>query len=154
MDSNGEPLVAKVRASSFFLSFNSIHSKVWPADNCFFPDYTNPVTQKWWEERIAEFQTLLPWDGLWIDMNEPANFVDGSATVAKKMAQNIITFATFEKNGSKYYYIGFFSGLRQQQPQLPTLQASHFWRHPGRENNMYGQQTGCQNYQKVANCSH
>ena len=91
MDSNGEPLVAKVRASSFFLSFNSIHSKVWPADNCFFPDYTNPVTQKWWEERIAEFQTLLPWDGLWIDMNEPANFVDGSATVAK--------------NDSKYYHI-------------------------------------------------
>ena len=53
------------------------------------------MTQQWWEERIAEFQALLPWDGLWIDMNEPANFVDGSATVEKK-AQNIITFKCFQ----------------------------------------------------------
>ena len=48
------------------------------------------MTQQWWEERIAEFQALLPWDGLWIDMNEPANFVDGSATVKewlKKISQ-------------------------------------------------------------------
>ena len=41
------------------------------------------MAQQWWEARIAEFQALLPWDGLWIDMNEPANFVDGSATVKK-----------------------------------------------------------------------
>ena len=46
------------------------------------------MAQQWWEARIAEFQALLPWDGLWIDMNEPANFVDGSATV---------------KNGSRYH---------------------------------------------------
>ena len=48
------------------------------------------MTQQWWEARIAEFQALLPWDGLWIDMNEPANFVDGSATVKewlKKISQ-------------------------------------------------------------------
>ena len=46
MDSDGEPLVAKVEMSRH--RFRIMHPKVWPADNCYFPDYTNPVTQAWW----------------------------------------------------------------------------------------------------------
>ena len=48
------------------------------------------MTQAWWEERIAEFQALLPWDGLWIDMNEPANFVDGSAKVQTSISMCVL----------------------------------------------------------------
>ena len=61
---SGEPVVAKV----------------WPADYCYFPDYSHPTAQQWWAERIGEFYQQLSWDGLWIDMNEPANFVTGSVT--------------------------------------------------------------------------
>ena len=43
----------------------------------YFPDYTAPRTQLWWIEQIQEFHERLQWDGLWIDMNEPSNFVAG-----------------------------------------------------------------------------
>ena len=43
----------------------------------YFPDYTAARTQLWWIEQIQEFHERLQWDGLWIDMNEPSNFVAG-----------------------------------------------------------------------------
>jgi len=123
MDSNGEPLVAKV----------------WPADNCFFPDYTNPVTQQWWEERIAEFQALLPWDGLWIDMNEPANFVDGSATGCANNSLNYPPFKphTFggalaekticmdsKQHWSSHYDLHSMFGWSETEPTLRGVQTT------------------------------
>ncbi|EDV25106.1 uncharacterized protein TRIADDRAFT_10696, partial [Trichoplax adhaerens] len=54
--------------------------KVWPRGNASFPDYTNPITHKWWEDLIIDFHKVIEYDGLWIDMNEPANFVAGSQT--------------------------------------------------------------------------
>ncbi|XP_023324355.1 sucrase-isomaltase, intestinal [Eurytemora carolleeae] len=61
-NSSGDPLVGKV----------------WPADNCHFPDFSNPTTQEWWISQLAVFHELVSYDGIWIDMNEPANFVAGS----------------------------------------------------------------------------
>ena len=52
-----------------------------------FPDYFNPSTSEWWAQEIELFyngtfngtvgQKGLHFDGLWIDMNEPASFVAG-----------------------------------------------------------------------------
>ena len=33
--------------------------------------------QEWWSILVSEFHSLLEYDALWIDMNEPANFVTG-----------------------------------------------------------------------------
>ena len=38
-------------------------------------DYTSPGARDWWREQIVRFHEVLPWDGLWIDMNEPASQV-------------------------------------------------------------------------------
>uniref|UniRef100_A0A8C4X285 Si:ch73-12o23.1 n=1 Tax=Eptatretus burgeri TaxID=7764 RepID=A0A8C4X285_EPTBU len=51
--------------------------KVWPGLTA-FPDFSTSVTQEWWFECLRDFHSKVPFDGLWIDMNEPSNFVDGS----------------------------------------------------------------------------
>ncbi|XP_067898281.1 maltase-glucoamylase [Heterodontus francisci] len=50
-----------------------------------FPDFFRNVTAEWWHTAIKEYYTnpvnsdkSLKFDGLWIDMNEPASFVHGS----------------------------------------------------------------------------
>ncbi|XP_078676770.1 lysosomal alpha-glucosidase-like isoform X1 [Branchiostoma floridae x Branchiostoma belcheri] len=52
--------------------------KVWPPGASVFPDYTSPYCHDYWITLCKEFFSVLPYDGLWIDMNEPANFGTGS----------------------------------------------------------------------------
>jgi len=54
-----------------------VTGRVWPADPVYFPDYSKASTREWWRLLVKEFHDLLEFDGLWIDMNEPANFVTG-----------------------------------------------------------------------------
>nr|XP_058944408.1 maltase-glucoamylase-like [Pocillopora verrucosa] len=42
-----------------------------------FPDYFHPNISKYWKDLIKDFHKIIEFDGLWIDMNEPANFVAG-----------------------------------------------------------------------------
>ncbi|XP_032312563.1 lysosomal alpha-glucosidase [Camelus ferus] len=51
--------------------------KVWPGLTA-FPDFTNPEALGWWQDMVGEFHAQVPFDGMWIDMNEPSNFVRGS----------------------------------------------------------------------------
>ncbi|XP_053711652.1 lysosomal alpha-glucosidase [Synchiropus splendidus] len=50
---------------------------VWPGLTA-YPDFSNNDTHEWWFENIRRFHEKVPFDGLWIDMNEPSNFADGS----------------------------------------------------------------------------
>ncbi|KAL4237199.1 hypothetical protein ACF0H5_005579 [Mactra antiquata] len=47
---------------------------VWPKQKTAFPDFFNERTKEWWIDNIRRFHAELNFDGLWIDMNEPANF--------------------------------------------------------------------------------
>uniref|UniRef100_A0A8C0Y2K0 Lysosomal alpha-glucosidase n=9 Tax=Castor canadensis TaxID=51338 RepID=A0A8C0Y2K0_CASCN len=51
--------------------------KVWPGSTA-FPDFTNPEALDWWQDMVTEFHAQVPFDGMWIDMNEPSNFLWGS----------------------------------------------------------------------------
>ncbi|NXN79710.1 LYAG glucosidase, partial [Bombycilla garrulus] len=51
--------------------------KVWPGPTA-FPDFTNPKTHEWWHDMVKDFHEQVPFDGMWLDMNEPSNFVEGS----------------------------------------------------------------------------
>ena len=66
---------------------------MWPDDDTFFPDWTSPVTQQWWVDQITAFHDQLQFDGLWIDMNEPANFVAGSV---QGCANNSLNFPPYK----------------------------------------------------------
>ncbi|BFZ03803.1 hypothetical protein BsWGS_06842 [Bradybaena similaris] len=52
--------------------------QVWPGKTA-FPDFFHPQAVDYWYKQAKSFHDQLPFDGLWIDMNEPSNFVDGSA---------------------------------------------------------------------------
>ncbi|XP_072508617.1 uncharacterized protein [Notamacropus eugenii] len=56
-----------------------IIGEVWPGKTV-FPDYTNPKCAQWWAEEFRLFYEEIKFDGIWIDMNEPSNFDDGSST--------------------------------------------------------------------------
>uniref|UniRef100_A0A4W6E6N8 alpha-glucosidase n=1 Tax=Lates calcarifer TaxID=8187 RepID=A0A4W6E6N8_LATCA len=44
-----------------------------------FPDFFRNTTAMWWHREIQDFYTdTMKFDGLWIDMNEPASFVHGT----------------------------------------------------------------------------
>ncbi|XP_027541663.1 sucrase-isomaltase, intestinal [Neopelma chrysocephalum] len=51
--------------------------EVWPGETV-FPDFTNPDCISWWAEECKLFHDTVPYDGIWIDMNEVSNFVQGS----------------------------------------------------------------------------
>ncbi|KAJ3444263.1 acid alpha glucosidase relate [Anaeramoeba flamelloides] len=48
---------------------------VWPGTT-YFPDFTHPNTTSYWTTNLKKFHDLVDYDSLWIDMNEPANFVE------------------------------------------------------------------------------
>ncbi|KAG7153671.1 Maltase-glucoamylase, intestinal-like [Homarus americanus] len=47
---------------------------VWPDNRTAFPDFLRSSTKEWWKEEIIRLYDTLEFDGLWLDMNEPANF--------------------------------------------------------------------------------
>lgn len=50
---------------------------VWPGPTV-FPDWTSPKVQDWWNSEFDKFfnpDTGVDVSGIWLDMNEPANFL-------------------------------------------------------------------------------
>ncbi|XP_064418118.1 maltase-glucoamylase [Latimeria chalumnae] len=65
--------------------------EVWPGETV-FPDYTNPQCTQWWVNECEKFYQQVKYDGLWIDMNEVANFKKGSV---KGCAVNNLNYPPF-----------------------------------------------------------
>ena len=49
---------------------------VWPG-KVYFPDFMNPKTEQYWGDMLDVTYKTIPFSGIWLDMNEVANFVDG-----------------------------------------------------------------------------
>ncbi|XP_041362800.1 lysosomal alpha-glucosidase-like [Gigantopelta aegis] len=56
---------------------NPLVGVVWPGKTV-FPDFTSLAAQEYWTIVVKNFHNQVAVDGLWIDMNEVSNFVDGS----------------------------------------------------------------------------
>lgn len=55
-----------------------------------WPDWTHPRVDEWWSQCIADFHKLVPFDGLWLDMNEPANLPVASDKYLSTKAVRVI----------------------------------------------------------------
>jgi alpha-glucosidase (family GH31 glycosyl hydrolase) len=75
-----------LKKNAFILSGNAgnnnnddpdiLYGDVWPGYAA-FPDFTSAATNQWWVDELNEFNNKLKFDGLWLDMNEAANFCSG-----------------------------------------------------------------------------
>ncbi|TDH67550.1 hypothetical protein CCR75_004934 [Bremia lactucae] len=54
--------------------------QVWPGPTV-FPDFFHPKTKSYWSEQLQLMYNSCEFDGLWIDMNELANFCPGTSCV-------------------------------------------------------------------------
>ena len=52
---------------------------VWPG-NTVFPDFNNPLIMDYWQKQLRSYHSQIPFDGVWLDMNEFSNFGSGSTT--------------------------------------------------------------------------
>uniref|UniRef100_A0A7I4BCI7 Glycoside hydrolase family 31 TIM barrel domain-containing protein n=1 Tax=Physcomitrium patens TaxID=3218 RepID=A0A7I4BCI7_PHYPA len=52
-------------------------AQVWP-DLVYFPDFLQPKVDSWWTTEMRDFFSMVPFDGLWIDMNKASNFCSGN----------------------------------------------------------------------------
>ncbi|NXA12159.1 MGA protein, partial [Sapayoa aenigma] len=68
--------------------------EVWPGETV-FPDFTNPNCINWWADECKLFYDTVPYDGIWIDMNEVSNFVQGSRSGCK---QNDLNYPPYTPN--------------------------------------------------------
>ncbi|KAF2366783.1 Glycoside hydrolase family 31 N-terminal domain [Trinorchestia longiramus] len=52
--------------------------KVWSSGSTVWPDFSHPRAMYYWARQLVRFHGLVPFDGAWIDMNEPSNFYSGT----------------------------------------------------------------------------
>ena len=56
--------------------------KVWPGKTV-FPDFLNPKIKTFWFKGLDNYYKLIEYDGIWLDMNEPANLLEHSFCIGE-----------------------------------------------------------------------
>lgn len=70
---------------------SDLEAEVWPGLT-YYPDFSKPETEEYWYKLCDDFQKIVKYDILWIDMNEPSSFVDGSVHGCEKNKWNYPPF--------------------------------------------------------------
>ena len=67
--------------------------KVWPG-LVHFVDWAHPNASLYWAAEVQRFHDAVAFDGLWIDMNEIANFCDGHCLMDTRLADDVAELFT------------------------------------------------------------
>eukprot|EP01083_Nonionella_stella_P001078 3111_1 len=78
-NTNYAPFTAGVAADAFVKDINGniLFGIVWPGTTA-FPDFWKPSAKQWWAQQAIKWKDVIDYNGWWIDMDEPSNFVIGS----------------------------------------------------------------------------
>ncbi|XP_026291972.1 lysosomal alpha-glucosidase [Frankliniella occidentalis] len=99
--------------------------KVWNGISTVWPDFTNPKTLDYWTLMLQKLHRQVPFDGAWIDMNEPSNFYSGTI---KGCPKNSLNYPPYVPN-----VIGGQLFSKTLCPSAKHYSGSHYDLH-----NMYG----------------
>ena len=77
--------------------------RVWPGST-YWVDYTNPKSSSYWSDMFKDFHQVLPFDGAWLDMNDPSNF-DSGAVEPKGCANNSLNDPPFNPAAYEPLYL-------------------------------------------------
>uniref|UniRef100_A0A7N9ALJ1 Alpha glucosidase 2 n=1 Tax=Mastacembelus armatus TaxID=205130 RepID=A0A7N9ALJ1_9TELE len=98
--------------------------KVWPGLTA-YPDFSDDVTHEWWYDNLQRFHQKVPFDGLWIDMNEPSNFLDGSTNGCPSNSLENPPYtpvcATAQQKQSIHYNMHSLYGLMEAKASASAL---------------------------------
>ena len=61
--------------------------KVW-TEKTVFPDFFNPDIDTFWHQGLSDYHNIIPFDGIWLDMNEPSNLIESGKCVGEIISDN------------------------------------------------------------------
>ena len=94
-------------------------SFVWPGKSV-FPDIFVKEGQNIWLEGLYDFYSLANFDGLWIDMNEPANILSNGLDIGEIVNESLIDSSYY----NIYHNIPYIPGYRKGHSSLNTKSVS------------------------------
>jgi alpha-glucosidase (family GH31 glycosyl hydrolase) len=87
--------------------------KVWPGP-VFFVDFLHKNADTYWHEMLENFNWKVPFDGVWLDMNELANFCDGECPFEEYTNIKEFYLSYMPNNGLHNYY-------KRNEPEYPYI---------------------------------
>ena len=86
---------------------NPLIGKCWKEINILYPDFLNPKTETFWSKGLEDYYNLVEYDGIWLDMNEPANLLIDSYCKGEVASEEECT-----KDKNKFYEdkLAYFPG--------------------------------------------
>ncbi|GAB6019833.1 hypothetical protein CHUAL_001373 [Chamberlinius hualienensis] len=129
--------------------------QVWPGTS-YYPDYSHPNATVYWSDQHQYYYdvTGVHFDGIWLDMNEPSNMVDGSTSGCESSLYNNPPYPTHvtgsdvglysktvcmetQQSLGLHYNVHSFYSYSQQKATAAALQRIY----PGKRPNMLSRST-------------
>ena len=107
--SNNYPYYIKGHNESAFLISNytkkEMSANVWGGPSA-FPDFFTEQAKNLWSLAMEEYYNLLSYDGIWLDMNEPATIY----SIQNGRVENLPSGTEFEDKYNEYEYLPYIPG--------------------------------------------